>query len=155
MASNAATFSINNTTGKGTPADVELLKSLKEKYKDRLELMVINTTIVSELIRHAVQPWRYVVFQLGRDVPYPKLEVKPSESVFEQIDMFLNKPKNYNPIKLYQEKEKEINAISVPEMMKNKSKKWILRVCSKDSCARSAYELYNLPLNVEVYKVDS
>lgn len=68
--------------------------------------MVIDNPGASELLRHSVQPWRYTIFKLTRDVPYPKMAIdieSPAnmESAYEQINTFLKNPKNYNPILMY------------------------------------------------------
>jgi hypothetical protein len=125
------TVSINNTdsfnSGRKYPVtnglsypqnnDLDFLKLL---YKNHpyLNFLVVNTEIVSELIRHLPVKKRYSIFSLNSDLLYPKMFLPDYDSSFSPsynynrnfknlIEIYLKEPKNYDYVVL--DKEKKVN----------------------------------------------
>jgi len=80
----------------------------------------------------------------------------------QKIDKFVEKPQNYSHVRIYKEKEIEINGEELLEKLKNqhanndKDQKWVFRVCgAKNNCLYTAYEKYGLELSTPVYALDS
>jgi hypothetical protein len=145
------TISINNTDsfnlGRKYPVtnglsypentDLEFLKLL-DKNHPNLNFLIVNTEIVSELIRHLPVKRRYSIFSLTSDLIYPKMflpHYDDSLSVSENyeknygplIKKYEAEPKNYDFVVL--DKEKKVNRKGLEDLMKRANEPFILRVC--------------------------
>ena len=125
------TISINNTdsfnlgrkypvtNGLSYPQNTDL-DFLKILYKNHpyLNFLIVNTEIVSELIRHLPVKRKYSIFSLTSDLIYPKMFLPhydssiSAEDNYEKnfkpmIEKYLTEPKNYDYVVL--DKEKKVN----------------------------------------------